>query len=449
MPRAQRRRPAIQLVYRALRGTGDVSSVVQHRRGIELGSELLVADAAHTRADVFITIGILVGILLTRQGWWWPIHGRFSWPWPLSSWRIASSAHRAVLVTALSPPRHPERRPGRARREERLRHRSRGPPTALRRGDGVRGPHGRGVPRTPSRSGGGATQTRPAAVRSHRSRGTMLSLSGEQRSRTAAGGRRRLLKQEYQEFLLQRIEEYKNGSRERICWRSATRRCASSRRARRTVPLTRCCCSSTSTASSPAVAPAFLPSLARKHRACARSAPDPLGLESDGPLVSAVRRLEPGDLAVESAPRRSRRPSSSRRTTPRCFSWITTSGRSKARRAGRSLSSSPAGSRRSSSRSAAGSRRGAQPGDHRSAALAPARARDRHALARRAAAAHPPGGVHVILPSPAVREVIRSPRRRAESVWRLEVVRRAVQGERRVHGDQAGASAGHGAERVE
>src|SRR2546422_11779113 len=43
----------------------------EHRRGVELGSELLVADAAHTRADVFITVGILVGILLTRLGWWW------------------------------------------------------------------------------------------------------------------------------------------------------------------------------------------------------------------------------------------------------------------------------------------------------------------------------------------------------------------------------------------
>src|SRR5881396_3117098 len=32
---------------------------------------LLVADAAHTRADVFITVGVLVSILLTRQGWWW------------------------------------------------------------------------------------------------------------------------------------------------------------------------------------------------------------------------------------------------------------------------------------------------------------------------------------------------------------------------------------------
>lgn len=43
----------------------------EHRRGIELGSELLVADAAHTRADVIITVAVLIGVLLTRQGWWW------------------------------------------------------------------------------------------------------------------------------------------------------------------------------------------------------------------------------------------------------------------------------------------------------------------------------------------------------------------------------------------
>jgi len=54
----------------------------EHRRGIELGSELLVADAAHTRADVFITVGVLVGILLTRQGGGGPIRpSRSSWPW--------------------------------------------------------------------------------------------------------------------------------------------------------------------------------------------------------------------------------------------------------------------------------------------------------------------------------------------------------------------------------
>jgi cation diffusion facilitator family transporter len=43
----------------------------EHRRGTELGSELLVADAAHTRADVFITTGVLASVLFARGGWWW------------------------------------------------------------------------------------------------------------------------------------------------------------------------------------------------------------------------------------------------------------------------------------------------------------------------------------------------------------------------------------------
>lgn len=43
----------------------------EHRRGVELRSMLLVADAAHTRTDVFITIGVLIGLLLTRRGLWW------------------------------------------------------------------------------------------------------------------------------------------------------------------------------------------------------------------------------------------------------------------------------------------------------------------------------------------------------------------------------------------
>ncbi|HYT71625.1 MAG TPA: cation diffusion facilitator family transporter [Gemmatimonadales bacterium] len=43
----------------------------ENRRGGELGSALLVADAAHTRADVFITVGALSGVLFARQGWWW------------------------------------------------------------------------------------------------------------------------------------------------------------------------------------------------------------------------------------------------------------------------------------------------------------------------------------------------------------------------------------------
>jgi len=43
----------------------------ENRRGQELSSELLIADAAHTRTDVFITIGVLIGVLLSRRGLTW------------------------------------------------------------------------------------------------------------------------------------------------------------------------------------------------------------------------------------------------------------------------------------------------------------------------------------------------------------------------------------------
>jgi cation diffusion facilitator family transporter len=43
----------------------------EQRRGDELGSHLLIADASHTRADVFVTVGVLIGVLLARHGWWW------------------------------------------------------------------------------------------------------------------------------------------------------------------------------------------------------------------------------------------------------------------------------------------------------------------------------------------------------------------------------------------
>ena len=52
-------------------GVNVVTTRYEQRRGVELGSELLVVDAAHTRADVFLTVGVLVGVLLTRHGWWW------------------------------------------------------------------------------------------------------------------------------------------------------------------------------------------------------------------------------------------------------------------------------------------------------------------------------------------------------------------------------------------
>src|SRR5712692_5512707 len=43
----------------------------EHRRGHELDSEILIADAGHTRADAVVTVGALVGVLLARHGWWW------------------------------------------------------------------------------------------------------------------------------------------------------------------------------------------------------------------------------------------------------------------------------------------------------------------------------------------------------------------------------------------
>lgn len=54
-----------------LAGTLGVNALValyESRRGRELGSELLLADAAHTKADVFITLGVITGVVLSRGG---------------------------------------------------------------------------------------------------------------------------------------------------------------------------------------------------------------------------------------------------------------------------------------------------------------------------------------------------------------------------------------------
>lgn len=52
-------------------GINVVVAWYENRRGRELASDLLVADAAHTQTDVFITVGVLIGMLLARHGWWW------------------------------------------------------------------------------------------------------------------------------------------------------------------------------------------------------------------------------------------------------------------------------------------------------------------------------------------------------------------------------------------
>lgn len=48
---------------------GVAASEYERRRGRALRSELLLADAAHLRADVYVTLAVLAGLLLTRFGW--------------------------------------------------------------------------------------------------------------------------------------------------------------------------------------------------------------------------------------------------------------------------------------------------------------------------------------------------------------------------------------------
>jgi cation diffusion facilitator family transporter len=48
-----------------------VVTVYETRRGRQLNSEILLADATHTRADVFITIGVLIGLVAARMGYWY------------------------------------------------------------------------------------------------------------------------------------------------------------------------------------------------------------------------------------------------------------------------------------------------------------------------------------------------------------------------------------------
>jgi cation diffusion facilitator family transporter len=61
---------ALGLLFATL-ATNIVVAWYENRRGHELSSELLIADAAHTRTDVFITIGVLIGVLLSRGGLTW------------------------------------------------------------------------------------------------------------------------------------------------------------------------------------------------------------------------------------------------------------------------------------------------------------------------------------------------------------------------------------------
>jgi cation diffusion facilitator family transporter len=49
-------------------GVNVVVAAYETRAGRRLNSDLLLADAAHTRADVFVTIGVIASVLLARVG---------------------------------------------------------------------------------------------------------------------------------------------------------------------------------------------------------------------------------------------------------------------------------------------------------------------------------------------------------------------------------------------
>lgn len=59
------------VVLLATLGVNVLVAWYENRRGHELASEILIADAAHTRTDVFITIGVLIGVLFARRGAAW------------------------------------------------------------------------------------------------------------------------------------------------------------------------------------------------------------------------------------------------------------------------------------------------------------------------------------------------------------------------------------------
>jgi len=129
----------------------------------------------------------------------------------------------------------------------------------------------------------------------------MLSLSGEPHSPTT---RRppRSLKQEYHEFLLQRIEEYKNALlREELLeiGDEAVRELEANAAGQYLLTEVLLLEHVDRIIARRLRLPSF-PRWREKHRALrtAQREPTHWGVESDGPLVSCARRLEPGDLAV-------------------------------------------------------------------------------------------------------------------------------------------------------
>jgi cation diffusion facilitator family transporter len=63
--------PMQLVVLVATLGVNTIVAAYESRRGRQLNSEILLADAAHTRADVLITAGVLTGVMLARANVTW------------------------------------------------------------------------------------------------------------------------------------------------------------------------------------------------------------------------------------------------------------------------------------------------------------------------------------------------------------------------------------------
>jgi len=239
----------------------------------------------------------------------------------------------------------------------------------------------------------------------------MLSLSGEHQSRTA---RRppRSLKQEYHEFLLQRIEEYKNTlTREELLeiGDQAVRELEESAAAGQYLLTEVLLLEHVDRIIVRRLRLPTFPRWRQKHRAlrAAQRAPTHWGLEADGPLVSSVRRLEPGDVGVVIG------------AAALPVALFIAAHDAEVFLLDQDLAAIEGAESRAVTEQLAGRFQalvvtfgGWFPDVSPSvvvidpAALAPARARDRNGLLAELQARTRPGGVHVVLPSPTASEVI-------------------------------------------
>ena len=238
----------------------------------------------------------------------------------------------------------------------------------------------------------------------------MTSLPRQQPSPTA---RRppRSLKQEYQEFLLQRIEEFKNTlTREQLLeiGDEAVRELEASAAGQYLLTEVLLLEHVDRIIARRLRLPSF-PRWRQKHRTlrAAQREPTHWGLESDGPLVSCARRLEPGDLAVVLGAAALPAALFIAAHDAEVFLLDQDLGAIEAAES-RAVTEQLAGRFQALVITFGGWFPDVAPSlvviDP--AALAPARAKDRNALLGELKTRTRPGGVHVILPSPASGEVI-------------------------------------------